>query len=138
MEDVLEVYARPRDPKRPVVCLDEAAKQLLGEKYEPLGAKPARPATLTTPAQPGHPVRYDTQYTRNGTCALFMLFEPLNAKRHVLVHQRRTPLDYAQVIAYLCEELHPQAEKIILVQDNLNTHGPIRFMKPLLLPRHAV
>lgn len=112
MEDVLEVYARPLDLKRPLVCLDEAAKQLLGEKHQPL------------PATPQHPLRYDNQYLRHGTCALFMLFEPLNAKRHILVHERRTALDYAHVIRYLCDELHPTAHKIVLVQDNLNTHGP--------------
>ena len=112
MEDVLEVYARPYDAKHPVVCLDEAAKQLLGETREVV------PATLN------HPQRFDSQYTRNGTCALFMLFEPLAAKRHVLVKERRTALDYAEAVRFLCEEVHPHAQKIVLVQDNLNTHGP--------------
>jgi len=112
MEDVLEVYARPYDPKRPLVCLDEAAKQLLGEKREPL------PGTLN------HPLRYDNQYTRNGTCAIFMLFQPLAAQRHLLVRAQRTSLDYAEVVRWMCDELHPEAEKIILVQDNLITHGP--------------
>ncbi len=111
MEDVLEVYARPFNPLRPLVCLDEAAKQLLGEKRPPL------------PATSEHPARYDNQYTRNGTCALFMLFQPLAALRHVLVKDRRTAVDYAQVVRYLCDEVHPYAERIILVQDNLNTHG---------------
>jgi hypothetical protein len=111
MEDVLEVYARPYNPKRPVVCLDEAAKQLLGEVRGPL------------PPRPGQPTRFDNQYERGGTCALFMLFEPLAAKRFVLVRERRTCLDYAQVVQWLCDELHPHAQKIILVQDNLNTHG---------------
>lgn len=81
MEDVLEVYARPYNPKRPLVGLDEAAKQLLGEKPEPL------PTTLD------HPLRYDNQYTRNGTCARFMLFQPLAAQRHLQVRERRTALD---------------------------------------------
>lgn len=112
MEDVLEVYTRPYNPMRPLVCLDEAAKQLLGEKYTPL------PATLE------HTLRYDHHYTRHGTCALFMLFEPLAAKRHVLVRDQRTAWDYAHVIRYLCDELHPGAQTIVLVQDNLNTHGP--------------
>lgn len=111
MEDVLEVYARPFNSLRPLVCLDEAAKQLLGEKRSPL------PATLE------HPLRYDNQYTRNGTCALFMLFEPLAALRHVLVKDQRTAVDYASAVRYLCDEVHPYAERIILVQDNLNTHG---------------
>jgi len=112
MEDVLEVYARPYNPARPLVCLDEAAKQLLGEKREPL------PATLD------HPLRYDNQYIRNGTCAIFMLFQPLAAQRHLQVREQRTALDYAEVVRWMCDELHPTAEKIILVQDNLNTHGP--------------
>ena len=112
MEDVLEVYERPHDPKRPLVCLDEASKQLLGEKHEPIAATP------------NHPLRYDNQYIRNGTCPMFMTFEPLNAYRHVEVRQRRTSLDYAEVIRSLCDDRHPDAEKIVLVQDNLNTHGP--------------
>lgn len=112
MEDVLEVYARPYDEKRPVVCLDEAAKQILAH------ARPPRPMSTK------HCIRYDNEYERQGTCALFMVFEPLAAKRHVQVRQRRTALDYADVVQWLCEELYPDAEKIVLVQDNLNTHGP--------------
>lgn len=116
MEDVLEVYERPYDPQRPVVCLDEAAKQILGEVREPLPMKPASAS--------GGPVeRYDNEYERHGTCALFMLFEPLVSWREALVRERRTGLDYADVVRYLCDEKYPQAEKIILVQDNLNTHG---------------
>lgn len=111
MEDVLEVYARPYDAKRPVICLDEGAKQLLGEVREPIAM------------QPGVPLRYDYQYHRGGTCALFMLFEPLAAKRFVAVRERRTALDYALVVKWLCDEVHPDAERIVLVQDNLNTHG---------------
>jgi hypothetical protein len=111
MEDVLEVYARPHDPKRPLVCLDEAAKQLLADTQEPL------------PIIPGHPLRYDSHYERNGTCSLFMLFEPLAAQRNVFVRDQRTALDYAEVVRTLCDEIHPDAEKIVLVQDNLNTHG---------------
>lgn len=112
MEDVLEVYARPFDPQRPVVCVDEAMKQLLGEKFAPQEA--------TTE----HIARYDTQYVRNGTSALFMLFEPLAAKRCVLVRERRTGVDYAHVMRFVCDEMHPHAKKIVVVQDNLNTHGP--------------
>ena len=112
MEDVLEVYARPYDPEHPLVCLDEGAKQLLGEARAPLAMKP------------GQPLRSDNEYERHGTCALFMLFEPLAAKRFVQVKERRTSLDYAQVVKWLCDELYPEALKIILVQDNLNTHGP--------------
>ena len=112
MEDVLEVYARPYDQNRPVVCLDEGAKQLLSEVREPL------------PPAPGKLLRYDNEYGRNGTCALFMLFEPLAAKRFVQVRERRTALDYAHVVKWMCDVLYPEAEKIVLVQDNLNTHGP--------------
>lgn len=112
MEDVLEVYARPYDPKHPVVCLDEAAKQLLGEVREPI------------PPRRGQPLRYDSEYERCGTCSLFMLFEPLAAKRFVEVSPRRTALDYARVVRMMCEELYPDVERIVLVQDNLNTHGP--------------
>ena len=112
MEDVLEVYQRAYNPKRPQVCLDEGAKQILSEVRAPI------------PMKPGQPIRVDNEYKREGTCALFMLFEPLAGKRHVLVRDRRTTQDYAQVVLYLCEQLHPDAEQIILVQDNLNTHGP--------------
>jgi len=112
MEDVLEVYERPYDPARPQVCLDEAAKQILAETREPL------------PLQPGQVERYDNEYERQGTCALFMLFEPLAGRRQVVVRERRTQLDYAQVIRFLCDEMYPEAERIVLMQDNLNTHGP--------------
>jgi hypothetical protein len=111
MEDVLDVYERPYDAQRPVVCLDEAAKQILGEVRDPL------------PLERAQPLRYDNQYERHGTCALFMLFEPLASWRAVVVRERRTMQDYAHVVRYLCDEKYPDAEKIILVQDNLNTHG---------------
>ena len=111
MEDVLEVYARPYDATRPVVCLDEGAKQLLAQAREPI------------PMQPGQPMRFDNEYQRNGTCALFMVFEALAAKRFVQVKEWRTALDYAHVVRWMCDELYPEAEKIVLVQDNLNTHG---------------
>jgi len=113
MEDVLEVYERPYNEQRPVVCLDEAAKQILGEVREPLPMKPASASAE----------RYDNEYERRGTCALFMLFEPLASWREVMVKARRTGLDYAGVIRYLCDEKYPDVEKIVLVQDNLNTHG---------------
>jgi len=111
MEDVLEVYARPFDPQRPVVCLDEGAKQLLGQVREPL------------PMKPNQPLRYDNEYERGGTCALFLIFEPLAAKRWGQVRAHRTGLDYAQVIKWMCDSLYRDAQKIVLVQDNLNTHG---------------
>ena len=112
MEDVLEVYQRPRDPSRPLVCLDEASKQLVAE---------SRPSI---PCQPGQPRRVDAQYRRCGTASVFMLNAPLEGKRHVRVRERRTRRDFAQVIRELCDELYPQAQKIVLVMDNLNTHDP--------------
>ena len=110
MEDVLNVYQRPYDPRRPLVTLDEAMKQLV---------KHTRP---TIPATPGQPEIIDYEYERNGTGNLFMLFEPLAGRRKVLVTQRRTAIDYAHAIRYLVDELHPDAERIVVVQDNLNTH----------------
>jgi DDE superfamily endonuclease len=111
MEDVLEVYARPYEEKRPVLCLDEAAKQILAHVRDPL------------PLSSGQCMRWDNEYERCGTCALFMVFEPLGAQRFVQVRERRTAWDYAQVVKWMCEELYPDADKIVLVQDNLNTHG---------------
>lgn len=110
MEDVLEVYQRPYDPARPVVCLDEQSKQLTKETRAPISAAP------------GHPARVDYEYERNGTANLFMLFEPLAGWRHVKVTDRRTKIDFAHVVRELVDELDPDAEKIILVMDNLNTH----------------
>ena len=112
MEDVLEVYHRPYDEKRPLVCLDEVPVQLVGETRVPL------------PARPGTPRRYDYEYVRNGTANLFMAFEPLLGWRHVEVTERRTAKDLAQVLRWLVEEIHPDAAKVVLVTDNLNTHGP--------------
>jgi len=112
MEDVLEVYQRPADPDRPVVCLDETSKQLVKETCAPL------------PAKPGQPARHDYEYERNGTANLFMLFAPLEGWRHVKVTDQRAAVDYAQVLKDLSDTHFPDAEKIILVQDNLNTHKP--------------
>jgi hypothetical protein len=106
MEDVLEVYERPYDKQRPVICLDEAAKQILGEVREPLLMKPAAASTSG-----GQVERYDNEYERHGTCALFMLFEPLVSWREVQVRERRTGLDYAQVVRYLCEEKYPESRR---------------------------
>jgi len=110
MEDVLEVYQRPYDEARPVVCLDEQSKQLVKETRTPI------------PAQPGRPARHDYEYERNGTANLFMLFEPLAGWRHVKVTDRRTKLDFAHTIRELCDVHYPAAETIVLVMDNLNTH----------------
>ena len=112
MEDVLEVYTRPHDPARPLVCLDETSKQLVAETRTPL------------PVQPGRPARYDYEYERNGTASLFMLFAPLEGWRHVEVTDQRTAIDYALVLKDLSDVYFARAEKIVLVQDNLNTHIP--------------
>ena len=110
MEDVLDVYHRPYSEKRPLVCLDEASKQLVGEVAEPI------------PARPGQAERVDYEYVRNGTANLFMISEPLLGWRAVQVTERRTARDFAEVVRWLVEEVHPEAEKIVLVMDNLNTH----------------
>ena len=112
MEDVLDVYTRPRDPARPLVCLDETSKQLVTETRQP------------EPLQPGRPARHDYEYKRNGTANLFMLFAPLEGWRHVEVTERRTAIDYAKILRDLSDIHFPNAEKIVLVQDNLNTHAP--------------
>lgn len=110
MEDVLEVYHRPYDPKRPQVCLDEASKELVGEVTQPL------------PSQPGQPKRFDYEYVRKGTANLFMISEPLAGWRHVEVTERRTAKDFAEILRWLAEDVYSEAEKIVLVLDNLNTH----------------
>jgi hypothetical protein len=110
MEDVLEVYHRPYDEKRPLVCLDEASKQLICETVQPL------------PAEPGQPERFDYEYVRHGTANLFMISEPLLGWRAVQVTERRTAKDFAEVLRWLVEDVHDEAEKIVVVMDNLNTH----------------
>src|SRR4051812_21504460 len=112
MEDVLDIYHRPFDPKRPLVCVDEASRQLIGEVVQPV------------PARPGQPERFDYEYVRNGTANLFMIFEPLLGWRHVKVTERRTAKDFAEVLRWLVEEVHDEADKVVLVVDNLNTHKP--------------
>ena len=112
MEDVLEVYQRPHDPTLPVVCLDETSKQLIAETRVPIAAKPGRPA------------RHDYEYQRNGTANLFMMFAALEGWRHVKVTDRHAAVDYAEVLKELSDTHFPEAQKIILVQDNLNTHRP--------------
>ena len=111
MENVLDVYTRPRDPARPLVCLDEVSKQLTIETRTPI------------PMQPGQPARYDYEYTRNGVANGFMLVAPLEGWRHVKITERRTAVDYAHVLKELADVHFPKAEKIVLVQDNLNTHA---------------
>ena len=111
MEDVLDVYKRPYDPRFPVVCLDETSKQLIGEVYTPV------------PALPGQQVKQDYEYQRNGVASLFMMFEPLLGKRFVRVTEKRGRLEFAECIRELVDEIYPDAERIVLVMDNLNTHS---------------
>jgi hypothetical protein len=111
MEDVLSDYTRPREPDRPLVCLDETSKQLVAETRLPVAM------------QPGRPARIDCEYERNGTANLFMMFAPIEGWRHVKVTDRRTAIDYAQVLKDLADVHFAKAETIVLVQDNLNTHA---------------
>jgi hypothetical protein len=111
MEDVLDVYVRPYDPRLPQVCMDETSKQLVGETRVPV------------PAAPGRPVRHDYAYERHGVSNLFLFVEPLRGWRHVTVTERRTKQDWAHAIKDLVDVHYPEAERIVLVLDNLNTHG---------------
>jgi hypothetical protein len=115
MEDVLDVYQRPYDPRRPLICMDETTKQLVAERRTPL------------PPLPGVPARYDAEYVRKGVANLFLLSEPLAGKRSVRVRPQRTKQDWACVMRELIEETYADAEKIVLVMDNLNTHSPASF-----------
>lgn len=110
MEDVLEVYHRPYDPNRPLVCFDEGTKQQVKETRQPL------------PPQPGQAAKYDYEYERNGTSNLFMFFAPLESWRHIAVTERRTMIDWAHVMRDLVDIHFPDADKIVVVMDNLNTH----------------
>jgi DDE superfamily endonuclease len=110
MEALLEVYRRPYDPARPVVGLDETSSQLIGE------------ARAVLPPEPGRPERVDYEYVRNGVCALFMAVEPLAGWRQVTTSDRRTRTDFAAVVKVLLDDRYPDAERVVLVLDNLNTH----------------
>ena len=112
MEDVLDVYARPYDPRRPVVCLDETSRQLLAEARAPL------------PPAPGRPTREDPEYVRGGVANVFLLTEPLRGWRDVVVGEQRTRLDFAACVKQLADVHYPDAERIVLVLDQLNTHSP--------------
>lgn len=117
MEDILDIYELAYDPARPVVCMDEKPYQLLGEARSPL------------PMKPGNNQKIDSEYTREGTCSIFTFTEPLFGRRHVDVRERRTAADWAEEIRYLVDDMYPDAEKIILVLDNLNTHRPSSLYK---------
>jgi len=112
MEDVLELYAEPYDPKRPVVCFDETSTQLLAEARPPL------------PARPGQARRHDYEYRREGTRNLFLTCEPLRGWRHVAITQRRTMVDFAHQMRWLVDEAYPEVQVVRVVLDNLNTHRP--------------
>ena len=112
MEDVLDVYQRPADPARPVVCLDETSRQVVGEVRDPL------------PLRPGRAARHDPEYAREGVVNLFLVTEPLRGWRQVAVSAQRTRLDFAQCVKDLVDVHYPDAERILLVMDQLNTHSP--------------
>lgn len=111
MENVLDVYERPYCQERPVVCLDEKPYQLLGEVRNPL------------PVRPGQNLKEDAEYKRNGTCSIFAVVEPLTGRQHISVRERRTAIDWADEIQYICNVMYPDAQRIVVVMDNLNTHA---------------
>jgi hypothetical protein len=124
MEDVLEVYHLPYDPNFPVVCMDESCKQLIGEVRDPI------------PCVPGRPARMDDEYVRNGVAEIFMEVEPLAGKRHVEVTEHRTRKDWAFQIKQMLDERYPEATKVRLVMDNLNTHN-IASLYETFAPKEA-
>jgi len=111
MEDTLEIYHLPYDPDYPVVCMDESSKQLIGEIRIPI------------PCKPGQPMRMDDEYVRNGVAEIFMEVEPLAGRRHVAITEHRTRKDWAQQIKQMLDERYPDAIKVRLIMDNLNTHN---------------
>lgn len=117
MEDILDVYELSYDPVRPVVCMDEKPYQLLDHARDCL------------PMRPGDNQKIDSEYTRNGTCSIFAFVEPLGGRHHTSVHEHRRALDWAEEIKYLVEVMYPDAEKILLVMDNLNTHKAASLYK---------
>lgn len=117
MEDVLDIYELPYNPDLPVVCMDEKPYQLLGEARESWAMRP------------GNNKKIDSEYTRNGTCSIFTFVEALAGRHHVRVREHRTAIDWAEEIKYLVDERYPDAQKIILVMDNLNTHKPASLYK---------
>ena len=124
MEDILDVYELSYNPSRPVVCMDEKPYQLLGETREPL------------PMRKGSDQKVDSEYVRNGTCSIFVFTEPLGGVRHLNVRDRRTSIDWAGEIKNMVDVHYPDAEKIILVMDNLNTHKISSLIKPFRQQKH--
>jgi hypothetical protein len=124
MEDTLEVYHLPYDPDYPVVCMDESSKQLIGEVHTPI------------PCKPGQPMRMDDEYVRNGVVEIFMEVEPLAGRRHIAITEHRTRKDWAQQIKQMLDERYPDAIKVRLVMDNLNTHS-IASLYETFEPREA-
>ena len=113
MEDILDLYRLPRDPKRPLVCLDEFCKQLISEVNQPLKM------------EPGRVKKFDSEYVREGSATAFMIYAPLEGVREIFISEtaKRTKIDYAKALELLSDTMFPEAEKIILVEDNLNTHS---------------
>ena len=112
MEEILEIYKRPYDQEHPLLCFDESSKQQIQEVIENI------------PMEPGKSMRFDSEYKRNGVSNLFMIFEPLMGKRHIEVTGQRTKKDWADCMKMIVDELYPNAKKITIVMDNLNTHTP--------------
>jgi len=117
MEDVLEVYSRPYNQEYPVVCMDESSAQLIGEVHDPI------------PAAPGHGALVDDEYVRKGVASIFIEVEPLGGKRKVKITERRTRIDWAQFIKEMLDQRYPDADKVVLVMDNLNTHNAASLYK---------
>ena len=117
MENVLSVYLRPYNSKHPVVCIDESSKQLIQDVIDSL------------PMQPGEPMKFDSEYKRKGVSNLFMIFEPLRGWRHVKVTDNRTAIDFAHCLEDLVDAHYPEADKIVVVMDNLNTHAEASLYK---------
>jgi hypothetical protein len=115
MEDILAVYARPADPTRPLVCFDEAGKELVAQRPPPL------------PAAPGRPAREDSVYQRGGAANLFLAWAPFLGWRQIQVTAHRTAVDFAHAVRALVDQQFPDAEAIVLITDNLNTHTPAAF-----------
>jgi len=124
MEDVLEVYSRPYNPNRPVICMDEKPYQLLDDKRDPL------------PMRPGSVEKVDSEYVREGTCSIFIFTEPLGGWRYAKALPHRTKVDWAKQVKWVLDKRYPEAEKVVLVMDNLNTHT-ISSLYEAFLPEEA-